>query len=117
MDFDSAIDVHSKWKVRLRAVIAGNDKLDPARISTDDSCDLGCWIHGEGKKFANSPLYTVLRAEHARFHQCAAKVVSESNSGNRAAAEALMAAGGEFARASQATVSAIRKMKSEFPTG
>ncbi len=117
MDFESAIDAHSKWKVRLRAVIAGEDKLNPALVGAEDHCDLGRWIHGEGMKYSNSAFYKALRTEHAHFHKCAAEVVSKSNAGDRPAAEALMGAGGGFSRASQATISAIRKMKSEFKAG
>jgi hypothetical protein len=113
MNFDDAINAHTKWKVRLRMCIDGTEKLDPAVVCKDNQCDLGKWIYGEGAKYNKAASYSTLKAEHANFHKCAADVVTKANAGKKAEAEALLGPTGNFAKASQATVSAIMKMKKE----
>ena len=113
MNFDEAVSAHTKWKVRLRMVLNGTEKADAAVVSKDNQCDLGKWIHGEGSKHAGLPSYKALLAEHAHFHKCAAEVVAKANAGNKAAAEALLGTDGSFSHASNATIKAILKMKTE----
>lgn len=113
MNFDEAINAHTKWKVRLRMVIEGTEKLDPAVVCKDNQCDLGKWIYGDGAKYNRLVSYGILKSEHAHFHQCAAAIVTKANAGNRTAAEAMLGPTGDFAKASQATVAAIMKMKKE----
>lgn len=111
MNFTQAIDAHGKWKIRLRMFVHGSgEKLDANQVGHDDQCELGQWIHGEGAKFAKSPQFQQLVAEHAAFHRCAAKVVRSALAGQKAEALALLADGGEFSRCSQQTVMAIQTL-------
>lgn len=114
MNFDDAVTAHTKWKIRLRAVIDGQgEKLDSAVVAKDDQCDLGRWIHGAGATNKHHDSYRKLKDAHARFHQCASKVVTLANQGKKTEAETLMGATGEFAKLSSETITAIRVMKRE----
>ena len=116
MNFDDAVSAHTKWKIRLRANIDGSgEKLDPAVVARDDACDLGKWIHGEGSRYKLLPEHQALRTAHAKFHKCASDVVARNAKGQKAEAEKLMANGGDFARNSNETISAIMAMKRVVP--
>ncbi|MGA7794565.1 MAG: CZB domain-containing protein [Candidatus Acidiferrales bacterium] len=73
MDFDHAIAAHSAWKGKLAKYLEHPDhSLQAAEIALDDHCELGKWIAGEGKQFANLPEYSTLKTEHSHFHKAAA---------------------------------------------
>jgi Chemoreceptor zinc-binding domain len=112
MDFDHAIMCHTQWKSKLAAYIAKPDKsLDPATVAHDDRCDLGKWIHGEGRKFANSPEFAKLIADHKRFHLAASEVIRKADSGLSVKEELVLGAKSEYAIASNAVVTSLMKMK------
>lgn len=112
MNFDEAIAAHTKWKVRLRTFIDGTgEKLEASKVAVDNQCDLGRWIYGDGAKYRSLDAYEKLRASHAKFHKCAAQVVTHAASGNRNQAESLIGNGGEFSKLSQETIGAIMQMR------
>jgi len=112
MNFDDAITAHSAWKLKLTSYLKHPDgSLKVEDIQSDSKCNLGQWIHGEGTKWASSPHYTELKAEHARFHKAAASVVRKADSGQAVAEEVALGAKSDFANASSAVVSAIMHMK------
>lgn len=112
MNFDEAVAAHIKWKARLRANLDGaGEALDPATIARDDACDLGKWIHGDGSRYKALAEHQALHAVHARFHKCAAEIVTKNAQGMNAEAESLMASGGDFSRTSTETISAIMAMQ------
>ena len=103
LNFQSAIDAHIKWKLRLADTIAGRsqEKLEVANVSRDDQCVLGKWIHGNGNaKYGKTPAFTELRQTHAHFHKCAALVLGEAQKGNRVQAEKYLSSG-EYVQASE----------------
>lgn len=74
-----AIDAHLRWKERLRDHIrgVGKEDLKVETVSRDDQCTLGQWINGiGGERFGQMPAFAVVRSRHARFHQCAAEVLT-----------------------------------------
>ena len=74
--FDKAIDAHKQWKTRLRQCISHQDNCtDPATAEKDSVCALGQWIYGEGRTLAGDKQYESLRANHAKFHRCAGKII------------------------------------------
>jgi hypothetical protein len=103
LNFQSAIDAHIKWKLRLADTIAGRsqEKLEVATVCRDDQCVLGKWIHGNGKaKYGKSATFNELRETHAHFHKCAGQVLGEAQKGNREQAEKLLTSG-EYVKASE----------------
>lgn len=114
MDLESAIAKHAEWKVKLRSAIAKKEQLDALSISKDDRCDLGKWLHGEGKaKFSKLASYAECLAKHASFHVEAGKVAAAINQQRYEEAKALMDAGTSYAKASGAVATAIMSLKRE----
>jgi hypothetical protein len=112
MDFDEAIGTHSKWKRKLRHVLAKHDgSLSPAEISLDHKCELGEWIYSEGARYSALPEYNKLKYDHARFHWVAAEIVKKANSGEPIDAEMEPCSSSEFSMASAAIVIALMAMK------
>lgn len=96
-DFDTAIEAHRQWKVKLRSAIAKHDKLDADTICRDDQCPLGRWIHGPGgERWGSRPLFSQLLTKHADFHQSAGAVARKINAGQYNDAEKLIGAGSHF---------------------
>jgi hypothetical protein len=116
LNFKTAIDAHMKWKLRLTAVIDGTstEQLDPAVIGRDDQCVLGKWIYSEGgRQYEDSMLFAKLRADHATFHQCAADVLREAQSGDKEVARQMLTAG-DYSRASMHVTSALAKLYAHY---
>jgi len=114
MDFDHAISAHSQWKQELSSYVQKPDRsLDPSVVGSDNRCDLGKWLAGEGKKFARHPEYSAVVSEHARFHKAAGEIVRRANSGEHVAEETALGTKSEFAAASNAVVRSIMALKSK----
>jgi methyl-accepting chemotaxis protein len=113
LDFDGVTQAHMNWKHKLRSFLAGEgEPLDPDVVSRDDKCVLGCWIHGEGQRYASDLHYSRLREKHADFHLCAGEVIRAKQSGDEAGARRLLL--NEFSVLSDETIQEIRSMKRSF---
>ena len=114
MDFDQAIAAHSSWKAKLRTYLAKPDRsLTASEVAQDNKCDLGKWLAGEGKAFANLPEFQTLRTEHSRFHKAAGEVVHHADSGKNTSEEVALGGKSEFSSASSAVVNALMAMKNK----
>ncbi|MEQ1568746.1 MAG: CZB domain-containing protein [Myxococcota bacterium] len=101
MDFDAAIRAHSRWKLRLVSYVHGPDQsLDPEEVGRDDRCDLGCWLHGDGARYAALPAFGALVQAHARFHRAAAEVVTRADQGEWVSSEVALGSSSAYERAS-----------------
>jgi len=112
VDFEEAVSVHLRWKTRLRIAIDGisDELLDPNVICKDDQCDLGKWIHGEGRRAMSSkPEFGHVRTTHADFHVVAGNVLRKALTGDKAGASTML--DGEFYQASSKVIQAITKCK------
>ena len=86
IDFRSAIQIHAKWKIRLKDYIEGtsNEDLKVAVISRDDQCVLGKWLYSDGKeKYGNFKEFQQLIDLHREFHQCAGQVLTQAQAGEQ----------------------------------
>ena len=80
IDLDAAIKKHAEWKIKLRAAIMHQEQLDSAEIAKDHCCELGKWLHGDGKAlFGAKPEFKSLVGLHKTFHGEAAKVAELIN--------------------------------------
>ena len=114
MNLDSAISKHAEWKTKFRSAITNKEKLDTATIRRDDCCELGKWLHGEGKISHRSySSYAAVVPKHAAFHVEAGKVADAINSGKYAEATAMIENGTTFATASTEVGVAIVRLKKE----
>jgi hypothetical protein len=94
MDFDGAIKAHTSWMIRLFSYSRGTSKetLDFLTIQKDNLCDLGKWLHGEGRKYATHPEFGELVRAHASFHRSAASILELIDQGKNTKAEQLLTA-------------------------
>lgn len=112
LNFDDMILSHSKWKNRLKKAILAKEQIDTQVAGKDDQCELGKWIHGEGKKYAAVSAFGDLKAKHARFHASILNVVNQARSASpEKALEMVDPTTGEFGRASSDCINAILALK------
>jgi hypothetical protein len=112
MDFDVAISTHSRWKHRLRTLLASHDlSLNPAEVRLDHKCELGQWIYSAGARYSDFPEFTKLKYEHARFHLAAAELVRRAHAGESVEHDIAQCSHSEFSLASAAVVMALMNMK------
>jgi methyl-accepting chemotaxis protein len=107
-----AIDTHATWKVSLsRAIESGTVDVSVADVKQDNLCAFGKWLHGSTIPNAArlDPNYIIVRHIHANFHECAARVLELVLQGNKAQADALMAADGEYTKISGQLVAMMLK--------
>lgn len=83
MNLRSAIHSHITWLIDLVDSIIDGRPVDPEVVRCDDHCQVGQWIHGEGRQYADSAHYQNLKDIHARFHACAASAVQKARDGDR----------------------------------
>lgn len=108
--FADAETAHGKWKMRLIDYINGrsHESFDIATVSCDDKCPLGQWIYGNSAKYGSLPEYKSLKDQHAHFHASVGEIIESVQKGDKAGAKKSL--GGDFARYSKSTTSAIREM-------
>jgi methyl-accepting chemotaxis protein len=111
--FDSAIDAHNKWKMRLINYIKGNskEKLEVEKVSRDDVCPLGCWIYGDATEYQQLPEYAEVKSHHAAFHKSVGGIVQCVHDNHTD--EAMMRLGGEFYQQSNQTIGAIKILQAK----
>jgi methyl-accepting chemotaxis protein len=115
MDFDQSIEAHVRWKSKLTAYLKHPDhSLDPAATAQDSACDLGKWLHGEGRRFAQTSEFTRLVSDHARFHRAAGDVIRRADSGQQVSEDLALGGRSEFAQASGAVVASLMQAKTVF---
>ena len=114
MDFDKAMAAHADWKVKLRVALDNRTTLDADSICSDRNCDLGRWLHGEGRKQCDrSTSFGTCVEAHATFHREAGGVATMINRKDYGRAEQMLGAGSAFADASTAVVVILRRLKRE----
>ena len=112
MDFDDAIGTHSRWKHRLRALLAKRDlSLNPSEVGLDHKCELGQWIYSTGARYSDFPEFIKLKYEHARFHLAAAELVRRAHAGESIEQDIAQCSHSEFSLASAAVVMALMSIK------
>lgn len=114
-DFDSAIEAHRQWKVRLRQAMSQKTQLDASTICRDDRCPLGQWLHSTGRqRWGTRPLFSKLVETHAQFHRTAGAVAQVINAGRYEDAQQLIDAGSDFAKASTEVSTLLTRAKRGF---
>ena len=85
MTAKDAIAAHVNWKLRIHMLLSGKlpDKLDPSTIDRDNVCELGKWLHSDGRSAMLAPQHAELLGIHAEFHREAARIVRETYAGRK----------------------------------
>ena len=96
-----AIAAHAKWKFYLReAIETGKSKWTVAEVQPDDRCEFGTWLLALPPGDRDSQHCEEVCRLHAEFHKEAAEVLQLALAGRREEAEAAIAQGSRFAKAS-----------------
>ncbi len=112
MNLDEAIQRHAEWKIKLRSAILKHEALDADMIGRPDHCELGQWLHGEGRaRYVSWPEYTIVFECHKAFHAEAGRIARLINAGQYAQAEQALGNGTPYAQASAAVGASIIHLK------
>jgi methyl-accepting chemotaxis protein len=112
MDLNSAIQKHAEWKTRFRKAISGQETMDAATIAKGNCCELGQWLHGDGKRqFSKLPAHGTCVQMHAAFHVEASKVAKAINDKKFAVAESMLDTSTPYGKASSSVATAILQLK------
>lgn len=113
--FDEAIAAHLDWKRRLRSCLDGSGTCPRSDQAVNDGlCELGKWLFGEGRQYANLPSYGELLQQHARFHVESAKILLLIEADRFEEAEQMLLADGPFLESSAEVVGAIGRLRADI---
>ena len=110
-EIDAVLAAHAAWKARFHDFLVGRSGVDVDVLGTTDHCAFGNWLDNYGAKYLKKAQYEEIGALHAAFHKVAAEVVAKLKARDFAGAHALIAAGGELERASQALAARLLIVK------
>ncbi|WP_288411375.1 CZB domain-containing protein [uncultured Herbaspirillum sp.] len=112
MNLADAITKHAGWKVKLRTAIRRKAPVDAASIAQDNCCELGQWLHGEGRiRYGSKPEFEAVVECHKQFHVEAGKVAALINVGQFDEAEKSLGSDGAYNAASNAVCTEILHLR------
>ena len=112
VDLDHAIDIHRRWQEKLKAAVATGETLDAAILRRSDCCDLGKWLHTQGRAlYGSKPEFVKLMARHNDFHLVASMVANSINDGEYTDTQKVLNGNSQFAQASIDVEMAIMTLK------
>jgi len=114
MDFDSALDAHVAWKMKLSTYLRKPDgSLKADDILPDNRCVLGKWIYGEGATYSTLAEYKTLQQAHTQFLAAAADVVRRADAHENISDDIAFGSQSAYGKASSTVVLAITSMKAK----
>ena len=114
MNLTQAISKHIEWKVKFMSIILKHESIDTEIISKDNCCELGKWLHEDGKaQFGNLASYAICLDKHAAFHLEAGKIAAKINEKKFNDAEAMLNAGQPYTTSSNNLNLAIKNLEME----
>lgn len=119
MNIDREIQRHVDWKVRFSNAIFRRESLDSyvmEIIRKENCCELGKWLHSEGKaQYGSLPSYKACLKKHAELHIEAEKIANAINTKQYINASKMIGIGSAFNTViSEACCEAIRLKKECF---
>lgn len=118
LDFSAALKAHADWKGKLREAIGNEETLDEAKVSRDDLCVLGVWLHDEANVNALTGLesYHHCKQKHAEFHKEIGKVAKEINRKNFDKAKEMIGSGSQYSDISTDIALSLHQLKKDAST-
>lgn len=114
MNLVGALQKHMDWKIEFRDTICNQGEMDAVTIAKDNCCELGKWLHGEGKiECSGFPGYAIALTKHAEFHIEAGKIALAINKKNYIEAERMLDSDSVFTSVSKEVGEAIMFLKIE----
>ncbi len=82
---------HALWRQRLRGMLLGKERVDPARVASERDCRLGLWYYGDGaRSYTKIAYFQRLEEPHRRIHRLAQQLAQLWKDGKKQEAEGLM---------------------------
>ena len=114
MNLDNAVQMHAQWKMKLRSAISKHEQLDLVTLSRDDCCELGQWLHGDGRSsYGRLASHADCVHKHLVFHSEVTKVAWAVNAQQFDAAEGMLNGGTPYAKASSALSVSFLQLRKE----
>ena len=114
MNLDNAVQTHAQWKTKLSSAISKHEQMDLITLSRDDCCELGQWLHGEGKsRYGRLASHADCIHKHLVFHSEVTKVAKAVNAQQFATAEGMLSASTPYAKASSALSVAFLQLRKD----
>jgi methyl-accepting chemotaxis protein len=114
MNLDNAVQTHAQWKTKLRSAISKHERMDLITLSRDDCCELGQWLHGEGRSsYGGRASHADCIHKHLAFHGEVTKVARAVNAQQFDAAEGMLNSGTSYAKASSALSVSFLQLRKE----
>ncbi|WP_343699660.1 CZB domain-containing protein [Caulobacter sp.] len=112
MDFQEQAQRHLQVRDELHEAIASQSRVDARALRADSTCDLGCWLQGEGRRrWPGNHAYLSLLEAHRDFHAAAADVAELINRGDFTEAQRRLRANTPLSVASAALTAGARRMR------
>jgi methyl-accepting chemotaxis protein len=88
LDFARVKMAHRSWRLKLRGFLDGRENLDPHKLGSHQTCELGKWIYAEGMAtYAQFPAFQALEEKHKAMHVLVRQVVELKHAGKAGEAE------------------------------
>jgi len=80
IDFTDAKMQHNAWNIKLEQLLSNQPvDINKETARLPDQCELGKWLHSEGKQFSSLPAMQTLLAQHQEFHATIGRVIDAKN--------------------------------------
>jgi hypothetical protein len=111
-EINKAIGAHGMWKQRLRqAVDSGQSEFTVERVSPDNQCEFGKWLHALPPTDKTSANWKSVQELHAKFHTEAARVLELALKGQKQKADEGLSPDSGFTKVSLDLTAAMMKWK------
>jgi len=88
VDFARVKMAHRSWRLKLRGFLDGRENLDPHKLASHQTCELGKWIYAGGTvAHAQLPAFQELEKKHKAMHALVKQVVELKHAGKVQEAE------------------------------
>lgn len=105
-----ALQTHLHWKERLLDAVHGGEIPNRRTACSDDCCELGKWLHGEGQALRGHAGFRELLEGHRRFHASVGRVLALVDAQKLTEAEGEIMTGA-FAQHSKDVIAGIKRLK------
>ena len=83
-DINKARLVHLDWVLKIENLLGSSETGSVFNLPSHQDCELGLWLHGEGRvKYCQYPDTRNLAIEHRRFHQAVDHMLQAIREGDR----------------------------------
>ncbi|MCP3943662.1 MAG: chemotaxis protein [Desulfobacteraceae bacterium] len=78
---------HFNWKLKLSAVLAGIQQMNPEDVPDHHTCEFGKWFDNVSDELKQHPAYEKIEIHHEAIHKIIGEVIGLNNQNNQTAAK------------------------------